>query len=115
MNENNVSMHSTYSPSGEIEPGHQSLSDQNRPAESRKRCSRGLGISGRWVGWIVRGEVHDYKDRLPRHASLRRIPQAFAAAPEEVSRVFLHAARIKKDLKSAIANHGNRFRKIDLR
>ena len=34
MNENNVSMHSTYSPSGEIEPGDQSLSDQNRPAES---------------------------------------------------------------------------------
>ena len=34
MNENNVSTHSTYSPSGEIEPGDQSLSDQNRPAES---------------------------------------------------------------------------------
>ena len=34
MNENNVSMHPTYSPSGEIEPGEQSLSDQNRPAES---------------------------------------------------------------------------------
>ncbi len=27
-------MHSTYSPSGEIEPGDQSLSDQNRPVES---------------------------------------------------------------------------------
>jgi hypothetical protein len=27
-------MHSTYSPSGEIEPGDLSLSDQNRPAES---------------------------------------------------------------------------------
>ena len=34
MNENNVSTRSTYSPSGEIEPGDQSLSDQNRPAES---------------------------------------------------------------------------------
>ena len=34
MDENNVSTHSTYSPSGEIEPGDQSLSDQNRPAES---------------------------------------------------------------------------------
>ena len=34
MNKNNVSMHSTYSPSGEIEPGDQSLSDQNRPVKS---------------------------------------------------------------------------------
>jgi hypothetical protein len=34
VNENNVSTRSTYSPSGEIEPGDQSLSDQNRPAES---------------------------------------------------------------------------------
>jgi hypothetical protein len=34
VNENNVSMRLTYSPSGEIEPGDQSLSDQNRPAES---------------------------------------------------------------------------------
>ena len=34
MNENNVSTHSTYSPSGETEPGDQSLSDQNRRAES---------------------------------------------------------------------------------
>jgi hypothetical protein len=34
VNENNVSMHSTYSPSGEIEPGDQSLCDQNCPAES---------------------------------------------------------------------------------
>ena len=34
MNENNVSTRLTYSPSGEIEPGDQSLSDQNRPAES---------------------------------------------------------------------------------
>jgi len=34
VNENNVSMHSTYSPSGEIEPGDQSLSDRNRPVKS---------------------------------------------------------------------------------
>jgi len=34
VNENNVSTHSTYSPSGEIELGDQSLSGQNRPAES---------------------------------------------------------------------------------
>jgi hypothetical protein len=34
VNENNESMYSTDSPSGEIEPGDQSFSDQNRPAES---------------------------------------------------------------------------------
>jgi hypothetical protein len=34
MNKNDVSMHSTYLPSGEIRPGIQSLRDQNRPLES---------------------------------------------------------------------------------
>jgi hypothetical protein len=34
MNKNDVSLRSTYLPSGEIRPGDQSLRDQNRPAES---------------------------------------------------------------------------------
>ena len=34
MNKNNELMHSTYSPSGEIRPGDQSLRNQNRPVES---------------------------------------------------------------------------------
>jgi hypothetical protein len=34
VNENSASMHSTYSPSGEIEPRDRSLCDQNCPAES---------------------------------------------------------------------------------
>jgi hypothetical protein len=34
MNKNDVSMHSTYLPSGEIRPGDQSLRNQNRPVES---------------------------------------------------------------------------------
>jgi len=36
----------------------------------------------RSLGWMncARGEVLDYKDRLPRHASLPRLAQAFAAA-----------------------------------
>jgi hypothetical protein len=34
MNKNDLSMHSTYSPSAEIRPGDQSLIDQNRPVES---------------------------------------------------------------------------------
>jgi hypothetical protein len=34
MNENDVSLRSTYLPSGEIRPGVQSLRDQNRPVES---------------------------------------------------------------------------------
>ena len=34
MNKNGVSLRSTYSPSGEIEPGDQSLRDQNRPVEN---------------------------------------------------------------------------------
>ena len=35
MNKNDLSMHSTYSPSGEVRPGVQSLIDQKRPVESR--------------------------------------------------------------------------------
>jgi len=34
MNKNDVSMHSTYLPSGEIRPADQSLRNQNRPIES---------------------------------------------------------------------------------
>ena len=34
MNKNDVSMHATYLPSGEIRPGDQSLRNQNRPIES---------------------------------------------------------------------------------
>jgi hypothetical protein len=34
MNKNDLSMHSTYSPSAEIRPGDQSLRNQNRPVES---------------------------------------------------------------------------------
>ena len=34
MNKNDLLMHSTYSPSGEIRPGDQSLRKQNRPVES---------------------------------------------------------------------------------
>jgi len=34
MNKNGVSLRSTYSPPGEIRPGHQSLRDQHRPIEN---------------------------------------------------------------------------------
>jgi hypothetical protein len=49
-----------------------------------------------------------------RRARLKHRIPFVAHAAEEASRVFWHAARIKKPEKSAIANHGNRFRKIDL-
>lgn len=49
MNENNVSMHSTYSPSGEIGPGDQSLRDQNRPAESGTHSVENLRAKSWWA------------------------------------------------------------------
>ena len=59
-----------------------------------------------WHTSCARSEVHDYKDRLPRHASLPQLAQAFAAAGEEASRVSLHVARIESKTlrKSKTAN-----------
>ena len=48
--------------------------------------------------------------------SLSRIAQAFAAAqPKKFLGSSGMPLGLKKPEKSAIANHGNRFRKIDLR
>jgi len=56
----------------------------------------GVGIGGRRAGWIARGEVHDDEDRLlaTQRTSIRR------STTEEGSRIFAHAARIKKHLRN---------------
>jgi hypothetical protein len=65
----------------------------------------------RWVG-IGRGEVHDYKYLLPRHASLPRNAQAFAPAPpEKILGSSCMPLGLENREKSATANHENRFAK----